>query len=164
MFLILPLLCFLFPLGAGAEGISGTDLTTTKYLSPAGVQECKVDVKSSSGSGSASKRIGGTTFDSRKVLGDAVGSSGVPQALITDVRYWSNPDYTRIVVTLDREVPFAHHKLRRDKKGSLPERIYIDFSGARIAPGVKDLPIGDGLLKTARVGQYRSDVVRIVLD
>ena len=51
-----------------------------------------------------------------------------------------------------------------DHQGSLPERIYIDFAGARIAPGVKDVSIGDGLLKTARVGQYRPDVVRVVLD
>ena len=164
IFLILPLLCFLFPLGAGAEGISGTDLTTTNYLSKDRIQECKVNDKNSSDSGSVSKGIEGNTSVGRQVLGDAVVSSGVPQALITDVRYWSNPDYTRIVVTLDREVPFAHHKLRRDNQGSLPERIYIDFTGARIAPGVKDIPIGDGLLKTARVGQYRSDVVRIVLD
>jgi len=162
--LILPLLCFLFSLGAGAEGLSGTDLTPTKPLSQEHIQLSKVNGKQATGSGAVSQRIGGNTSDGRKKPGDAVGSSGVPQALITDVRYWSNPDYTRIVVTLDREVPFAPHKLRRDTQGSLPERIYIDFTGARIAPGVKDIPIGDGLLKTARVGQYRSDVVRIVLD
>ena len=162
--LILPLLCFLFSLGAGAEGLSGTDLTPTKPLSQEHIQLSKVNGKQATGSGAVSQRIGGNTSDGRKKPGDAVSSSGVPQALITDVRYWSNPDYTRIVVTLDREVPFAPHKLRRDTQGSLPERIYIDFTGARIAPGVKDIPIGDGLLKTARVGQYRSDVVRIVLD
>jgi N-acetylmuramoyl-L-alanine amidase len=30
--------------------------------------------------------------------------------------------------------------------------------------GVKDIPIGDGLLRMARVGQYRHDIVRVVLD
>ncbi|MHC1698249.1 MAG: N-acetylmuramoyl-L-alanine amidase [Geobacteraceae bacterium] len=102
--------------------------------------------------------------ESGQTLADAIGSSAKPQALVTDLRSWSNPDYTRIAVILDREVTFTPHKLRRDQQGSLPERIYIDFAGARIAPGVKDISIGDGLLKTARVGQFRSDVVRVVLD
>jgi N-acetylmuramoyl-L-alanine amidase len=54
--------------------------------------------------------------------------------------------------------------LRQAHDRKLPARIYIDFRGARIAPGVKDIPIGDGLLKMARVGQFRPDVVRVVLD
>jgi N-acetylmuramoyl-L-alanine amidase len=85
-------------------------------------------------------------------------------ALVTEVRTWSNPDYTRISVTLDHEVKFSPHRLKRDPAAALPERIYIDIHGARVAPGVKDIPIGDGLLKVARVGQYRPNVVRVVLD
>ncbi len=40
----------------------------------------------------------------------------------------------------------------------------MDIKGAKVARGVKDIPIRDGLLKTARVAQFRADVVRIVLD
>jgi N-acetylmuramoyl-L-alanine amidase len=80
------------------------------------------------------------------------------------VRSWSNPDYTRVAVTLDREVKYTYHKLKQDLSGVLPERIYIDFTGASIASGVGNIPIGDGLLKMARVGQYKPDVVRVVLD
>ena len=43
-------------------------------------------------------------------------------------------------------------------------RIYFDINGARLTPGVKDLSIGDGLLKTARAAQYKADTVRVVLD
>jgi len=85
-------------------------------------------------------------------------------AMLTELRSWSNPDYTRVAVTLDREVKYAYHRLRQAHDQKLPARIYIDFKGARIAPGVKDIPIGDGLLKMARVGQFRPDVVRVVLD
>lgn len=162
--LILPLLCFLFPHGAGAEGASGAGLTLLSSSAAGRIQTCKVNVKDSSRKKPVSAGIAGNKTDARQNLGDATGSSGGGHALVTDIRYWSNPDYTRIVVTLDREVGFAHHKLRRDHVGALPERIYIDFNGARIAPGVKDIPIGDGLLKVARVGQYRPDVVRVVLD
>ncbi|MGA7828319.1 MAG: N-acetylmuramoyl-L-alanine amidase [Geobacteraceae bacterium] len=162
--LILPLLCFLLPLTAGATRISGTEVTTTNNHSNKPIQLCKVNVRDFARKGSVADNLSDSKGDPGRALGDAIGCSGQPQALVTDLRYWSNPDYTRIVVTLDREVKFTPHKLRRDHQGSHPERIYIDFAGARIAPGVKDVSIGDGLLKAARVGQYRPDIVRIVLD
>jgi len=91
-------------------------------------------------------------------------TSAAADALVTDLRYWSNPDYTRIAITLDRDVPYEYHQLKKDPSGKLPPRLYLDLKGARMAKGIKDVPIGDGLLRMARVGQYRPDTVRIVLD
>ncbi len=85
-------------------------------------------------------------------------------AAVTDLKHWSNPDYTRIAVAVDHEVEFESHTLTPSREVKAPSRIYIDIKGARVVRGVKDVPIGDGLLKTARVGQYRPDVVRVVLD
>ena len=84
--------------------------------------------------------------------------------LVKDMRLWSNPDYTRIAVSLDHEVQYEYHQLPANREAGVPPRLYIDLKGARIAPGVKDIPIGDGLLKTARIAQFRSDTVRVVLD
>ncbi|MCM2357361.1 MAG: N-acetylmuramoyl-L-alanine amidase [Geobacteraceae bacterium] len=84
-------------------------------------------------------------------------------ALVREMRHWSNPDYTRIAVTLDREVPFETHRLPQLPNSTAPPRLYIDLAG-KLGAGVKDIPIGDGLLKTARIGQYRPDTVRVVLD
>jgi len=86
------------------------------------------------------------------------------RAVLTGLHSWSNPDYTRVAVTLDREVKYTYHRLKQAHAQGLPARIYLDFKGARIGPGVKDFPIADGLLKMARVGQFRPDVVRVVLD
>jgi N-acetylmuramoyl-L-alanine amidase len=88
----------------------------------------------------------------------------VKPALVTEVRYWSTPDYTRIAVTLDHEAPFEKHEIAKTPGAAVLSRIYFDINGARLAPGVKDIPIGDGLLKSARAGQYRAETVRIVLD
>ncbi|HEY3308933.1 MAG TPA: AMIN domain-containing protein, partial [Desulfuromonadaceae bacterium] len=91
-------------------------------------------------------------------------ASGVrPLALLTEVKHWSNPDYTRISLELDRDVTWEAHEL---SKGSAekPGRIYIDINRSKLARGVQDITIGDGLLKGARCGQYKPDVVRIVLD
>jgi N-acetylmuramoyl-L-alanine amidase len=87
-----------------------------------------------------------------------------PSAVVKELRYWSNPDYTRIAVTLDREARFEYHQLPTRSDASVPPRLYLDISDARVGSGVKDLPIGDGLLRTARIAQYRPDIVRVVLD
>jgi N-acetylmuramoyl-L-alanine amidase len=87
-----------------------------------------------------------------------------PAALVKEFRSWSNPDNTRIAVTLDREAHFEYHRIGQDNDPRLPGRLYIDISGAHLTPEAKDIPIADGLLKTARIAQYRPDIVRVVLD
>ncbi|MDD2273182.1 MAG: N-acetylmuramoyl-L-alanine amidase [Desulfuromonadaceae bacterium] len=81
-------------------------------------------------------------------------------ATLSEMKHWSNPDYTRIVLDLDRDVVWDAHELGKGAAG----RIYIDLKHTRLGKSVKDLTIGDGLLKGARIGQYKSDVVRVVLD
>ncbi len=79
------------------------------------------------------------------------------------MKHWSNPDYTRISLELDRDVTWETHELGKGSPGK-PGRVYIDLKRTRLGKSVKDITIGDGLLKGARVGQYKSDVVRVVLD
>lgn len=85
-------------------------------------------------------------------------------AIVKEMRHWSNPDYTRIAVTIDREVKFETHQLPQSTGANTPSRIYIDIFTGRVGHGVRDIQIGDGLLKTARIAQYRPDTVRVVLD
>jgi N-acetylmuramoyl-L-alanine amidase len=75
---------------------------------------------------------------------------------VVDLKHWSTPDYTRISVELEKEVRFESHKL--------PSRLYFDIPGAHVSTVVKDLNIGDGLLKSVRIAQYRPSTVRVVLD
>ena len=75
---------------------------------------------------------------------------------VTELKHWSTPDYTRVSITLEREARFESHKI--------PSRLYLDIAGAKLPPGIKDLNIGDGLLKSVRIAQYRASTVRVVLD
>jgi N-acetylmuramoyl-L-alanine amidase len=75
---------------------------------------------------------------------------------VTQLEHWSTPDYTRVAITLDREARFEYHKI--------PNRLYLDINGAHLNHGVRDLNIGDGLLKNVRIAQYRASTVRVVLD
>ena len=75
---------------------------------------------------------------------------------VTELKHWSTPDYTRISIALEKEARFEHHKI--------PGRLYLDIDGARLNTGVRDLNIGDGLLKSVRIAQFRASTVRVVLD
>jgi len=99
----------------------------------------------------------------KAVLNEQSSSSIRTPATLNEMKHWSNPDYTRISLELDRDVTWESHELGRGSQG-VPGRVYIDLNRTRLGKGVKDITIGDGLLKGARVGQYKPDVVRIVLD
>ena len=85
--------------------------------------------------------------------------------LVTGIRYWSNPDYTRIVIYVNKEVSYTKRLLREDPSIHKPPRLYIDIDPAKISPELKQpIPIHDGLLKMARAAQNSPDTVRVVLD
>ncbi len=84
---------------------------------------------------------------------------------VTGMKYWSNPDYTRVVIYVDKEVSYRNRLLKRDPSINKPPRLYIDIDSAVISPDLKQpIPIFDGLLKMARAGQNSPDTVRVVLD
>ncbi len=86
-------------------------------------------------------------------------------AEVSDLRVWSSPNYTRVVIDVDKETGFTHHLLKKDPAIGKPQRLYIDVSGARMGDRLKPVvPIGDDLLSGARAGQYSPDTVRVVLD
>jgi N-acetylmuramoyl-L-alanine amidase len=85
--------------------------------------------------------------------------------VVTDVRYWSNPDYTRVVVTGTGAFRYEENQLRRDDSAGKPPRLYIDIKDASIPKSLCDpIPIADGLLLQARIAQYDPRTVRLVLD
>ena len=86
-----------------------------------------------------------------------------PSAFLSEMKHWSNPDYTRISLELDRDVTWEAHELGKGSPGK-PGRVYIDINRTKLSRNVRDITIGDGLLRGARVGQYKTDVVRVVLD
>ncbi|MFP3869712.1 MAG: N-acetylmuramoyl-L-alanine amidase [Syntrophobacteria bacterium] len=85
---------------------------------------------------------------------------------VTDVRHWSAPDYTRVVIDVDGQVAYTSHLLRADPTLKKPPRLYIDLEDAQLGTGqlAEAIPIRDGLLRKVRAGQYRPRVVRVVLD
>ena len=86
-------------------------------------------------------------------------------AIITRIRYWSDPDYTRVVIDATRPVAFKQGSLPANKKKGLPRRFYLDLSPAYKSKKIKDrLKIQDGLLKAVRIAQFQPRTVRVVFD
>ncbi|MBC2703348.1 N-acetylmuramoyl-L-alanine amidase [Desulfobacula sp.] len=92
------------------------------------------------------------------------GSRG--DATITDLRFWSNPEYTRIVVNANDERNYSHRLLKKDPDINKPfQRLYIDIEQSKLGKGVADhTQINDNLLNQARAGQYLPHTVRVVID
>ncbi|MFH1090369.1 MAG: N-acetylmuramoyl-L-alanine amidase [Pseudomonadota bacterium] len=88
-----------------------------------------------------------------------------PKAQVRALRNWHNPTYSRVAIDLDRPVKFEGHLLRPNPELKLPMRLYVDIQDSVVSPDIREeLPIGDGMLKKARVAQFTTDTVRLVLD
>jgi N-acetylmuramoyl-L-alanine amidase len=79
---------------------------------------------------------------------------------VRDIRHWSNPHYTRVVIDVDGEVQYRFGRL------SNPDRLYVDLLGAQMDPQLqgRSLDVSDRYLKGVRGAQNQAGVVRVVLD
>ena len=89
----------------------------------------------------------------------AASSSASEKIDVKGIRYWSSPGYTRVVIDLSSPADFSTNRL------SDPDRVYFDLKNSRLKKEIKTaLPVGDGLLKAVRAGQFDAQTVRVVLD
>lgn len=81
-------------------------------------------------------------------------------ATVSKIRYWSNRDYTRVVIQLDREVDFKKSILTE------PDRIYFDLQKSKLAPELegRSYQVNDLFIKGIRVAQNQPEIARVVLD
>ena len=80
--------------------------------------------------------------------------------LMTNVRHWSTPDYTRVAIDLEEEVKYEAGRV------SSPDRIFFDLHDTKLASTLagKSFDVEDGFLHRIRLAQYTADTTRVVLD
>jgi N-acetylmuramoyl-L-alanine amidase len=80
-------------------------------------------------------------------------------ALVSGVRHWVTPDYTRVVIDVERDVKYEVGRVGN------PPRVYIDLFDSRPASDVtsKTVPVENTLLTGVRTGRHKADVTRVVL-
>jgi N-acetylmuramoyl-L-alanine amidase len=83
-----------------------------------------------------------------------------PLALVTGIRHWSTPDYTRVAIDVDAEVKYEAGRVPD------PDRIFFDLPNTKLASVLvgKSFEVRDGFLKKIRVAQYQPGYTRVVLE
>jgi N-acetylmuramoyl-L-alanine amidase len=85
--------------------------------------------------------------------------------VVKELRYWSNPSYTRVVIDTTGPAEFNHNLLKSDPKSGKPPRLYIDLQDSRLHQELsRQITIDDNLLKDIRAGQFTNNCVRVVVD
>jgi N-acetylmuramoyl-L-alanine amidase len=81
------------------------------------------------------------------------------------IRHWSYPDFTRVAIELTRPTQARIDRLGADHQSGRPERLYLDLSGLWVGHHLdQPIPVGDGLLRGIRAGQFTSNTARVVID
>jgi N-acetylmuramoyl-L-alanine amidase len=80
--------------------------------------------------------------------------------LVTGIRFWSTPDYTRVAIDLEQEVKYEAGRVPD------PDRIFFDLHDTKLASPLvgKSFDVEDGFLKKIRVAQYQIGQTRVVLE
>ncbi|MBV8210222.1 MAG: N-acetylmuramoyl-L-alanine amidase [Burkholderiaceae bacterium] len=85
-------------------------------------------------------------------------------AKLLAVRLWPGPDYTRVTLEHDEPLKFSHFMLRDEP----PLRLVVDLQGIALTNELKELvgkiDANDPYIARVRIGQYRRDVVRLVIE
>jgi N-acetylmuramoyl-L-alanine amidase len=89
------------------------------------------------------------------------GNVAKKMAMVTGIRHWSTPTYTRVAIDLGDEVTYQAARVEH------PDRIYFDLHHTRLAhelSGKSYAVTDDGFLTRIRAAQFSDDVTRVVLD
>ena len=80
--------------------------------------------------------------------------------LVTGIRHWSTPDYTRVAIDVEGEVKYEAGRVPN------PDRIFFDLADTKLASVLvgKSFDVQDGFLKKIRVAQYQPGATRVVLE
>jgi N-acetylmuramoyl-L-alanine amidase len=80
--------------------------------------------------------------------------------LLTNIRHWSTPDYTRVAIDLDEEVKYQTGRVPH------PSRIFFDLQGTKLSSALvgKSFAVDDSFLHRIRVAQYKASLARVVLE
>jgi N-acetylmuramoyl-L-alanine amidase len=80
--------------------------------------------------------------------------------MVTGIRHWSTPDYTRVAIDLESEVKYEAGRVPD------PDRIFFDLQETKLASTLvgKTFDVSDGFLKKIRIAQFERGTTRVVLE
>jgi N-acetylmuramoyl-L-alanine amidase len=97
-------------------------------------------------------------FLSIVLLSAILASAAAPAPVVTNVRFWTAPDHTRVVADLSAAASFTHRPLGD------PHRIAVDIRQTSFRGTTRKISVDDGLVRAIRMNALRSGTAQIVLD
>ena len=82
---------------------------------------------------------------------------------ILDLRHWSSPTYTRVVIDLDREAEFTKGILKDKHNSKQTKSIYLNLQNSVIPEVSREIAINDGILQRVKISQFNDHTVRAVI-
>ncbi len=98
---------------------------------------------------------------SERALADSEKNGGLVK--IREIRHWSTDTKTRVVIHLDKEMPYKSFFLKSDPAMGKPPRLLVDILGTTIEKNLAVAPVDKGLLEKIKFGRNTADKVRVVL-
>ncbi|WP_235001332.1 N-acetylmuramoyl-L-alanine amidase [Nitrosovibrio sp. Nv4] len=90
------------------------------------------------------------------------GNSAFADIKVSSVRIWPAPEYTRLTLESARPIQYSLSIIKN------PDRVAIDLEHVVLTPELEGLPdridASDPYIRTVRIGQFKPDVLRLVLD
>jgi N-acetylmuramoyl-L-alanine amidase len=81
-------------------------------------------------------------------------------AHVTAIRHWATPDYTRVAIDLEQDVPYETQRIEN------PDRVVLDLLDTKLDLALtgKSFAVDDGFLKKIRLSQFKTGQTRVVLE
>jgi len=87
-----------------------------------------------------------------------LGLSEATARTVKDIRMWTAPDHTRLVLDMDGEVEYRLFRLKD------PARVVVDLENTRSRADTEDLDLPDPVLHAVRTGYPEDGTFRVVMD
>ncbi len=131
-------------------------LDSVKKVVVGGIPRKKARVKKSQ-----FKKPAGAKTAGRKIRKAKKSHQG--KARILDLRHWSSPTYTRVVIDLDRETEFTKGILKDKHNSKKTKSIYLNLKNSVIPEVSREIAINDGILQRVKIAQFNNHIVRAVI-
>jgi N-acetylmuramoyl-L-alanine amidase len=92
-------------------------------------------------------------------------SQAPEKSVLEEIRHWTDPGYSRLVLYTRTPAQFRVGALPPDAAANQPARLYVDLLNTELSPDLnQDVVAGDGIVKRVRCAVRDEGAVRVVID
>ena len=100
-----------------------------------------------------------------QISGQSANTTKIIKAKIKNLDYFTTASWTRVILTLEKQLPYKYQALKADEKLEIPPRFYIDIIGGVLPQNFpKNKVSNNGIIRSLRISQFDSQTTRLVVD